>query len=154
MNLSDRHKQVIQLISVGRSSLDHFVDTLAVDCQFARSLAEDLVASMHIRPKGSYFTDAVTYVLTDLGNRTASTLLRDRSAKATSLDILDDEWSVVSLLSERPVARRVLEAELPTIAPGAMQSILVHLQDLGLVKISGFFQVYASLTTNASRRLA
>jgi hypothetical protein len=154
MNLSDHQQQILRMIAVGRSSLDHIVDTLQVDCERARTLAEDLVANSYIRPRGHLFESGVIYELSEMGRGIAATLLSSRSEMAARLHVLDDEWSVISRLSDRPLARRILETDLPEIAPGAMQSILVHLEELSLVRITGFFQVYARLTQHALSRLA
>lgn len=153
MKLTPHHQQALKLIAVGRASLDHVVDTLQVDCQTAREIAVDLSGRGLIRQKGHLFDHMVTYVLLEPGRRLADALLQERCEMAARFDILDDEWQVMARLSPQPKPRRLLEQEVPDVAPGAMQSILAHLEERTLVHVTGFFQVYARLTDGAVARL-
>src|SRR5690606_2247070 len=107
----------------GRDSLDHFVDTLQIDCQVARETAEDMVKHGHILRLGNTFTRMLTYRLSENCKKTAELLLENRSPMAKRLNILDDEWSVLVSLSEHPKSRRELEAAVPDVPAGAMQSV-------------------------------
>jgi DNA-binding MarR family transcriptional regulator len=153
MKLAPQHEHALKLIAVGRSSLDHIVDTLQIDCQTAREIAIDLSGRGYIRQKGHLLDHAVTYLLLEPGRRLAETLLQERCEMAARFDILDDQWQVMSCLSPQPKPRRVLEQEVQNVAPGAMQSILAHLEERRLVRISGFFQVYARLSETALARM-
>lgn len=151
--LMEEEKIILSLVSVGRDGLDQFVDTLQVDCQEARELANRLIHSGHLIQRGYYFQDMLSYNLTELGSESIKPVLSSRLEGSKSLNLLDDQFKVLLYLSKGQVSKIELERSIPEILGGAIQSILNDLEEKDLIRITGFFQVFAQLTDEGRSRL-
>lgn len=134
------------LVATGRDSLDHFVDTFEINCAEAKGVADALVAIGDLEPFPGLFTDVLRYRLTRAGAYRAQALLEARSGVARRFDLLDDEIRVLQAVQQPGELRPIVNDRLPDIKDGAVQSILVHLEERGLVVLSGTFQVRVTLT--------
>lgn len=143
---SSREETILKLIMTGRDSLDHFVDTLQVTCSEAQGVVDGLIEKYAVKPKGSYFTDALSYTLTDKGSNYTHTLLHDRTSLAVEHNLLEEELSIIKLIDNPWTLRSELERKSTNIIDGGMQSILVHLHEERILNFKGVFVVKVLLT--------
>lgn len=143
-----QEETVLRLVSTGRNSLDHFVDSLQITCSEARSLTDLLMEKDAVRPQGYYFTRAVSYELTSSGRDHAHRLLADRSELAARHNLLDEELTVLRFIDDPWSPRAAVEARASSIIDGGMQSILVHLHEVGMINFGGTFVVKVALTNH------
>lgn len=137
---------VLRLMSTGRKSLDHFVDSLQITCGEAIAVMDLLIEKEAVRRQGYFFTRALSYELTHSGSHHARKLLSNRSELAEKLNLLDEDLSVLRLIDDPWSLRSDVEMQASEIVDGGMQSVLVHLHELGLVHFKGTFVVKVGLT--------
>lgn len=143
---SNNEEIILKLVMTGRDSLDHFVDSLQVTCGEAQGLVNGLIEKDALKPKGSFFSNSLSYTLTDEGVAYSSDLLKHRGGLAVEHNLLDEQLSVIQLIDNPWTLRSELERKLSNIIDGGMHSILVHLHENRIVTFKGVFVVKVLLT--------